>query len=83
MPEENGVPKRLRDVEIELRGHLMEYAEFKRNFVESSQRNDKAHEHLNDHLDNIDRTLGKVTLKVAAIVGAASAAVTLLTLWLR
>lgn len=75
MAEENGVPKRLRIVEVEI-GAMKE---FNRHVVDFMKRNDRAHEHLNEHLDNIDRALVRVSWKVAMIVGAASAGVTIIT----
>jgi len=79
--EDNGVHKRLREVEMRLEGHISEYGEFKKRIDDHFKQNTRDHCSVNTHLDKMDRTLKSITLKVAAIVGGASAAATL-AMWL-
>ena len=66
---------------MKLEGHVRECDEFKLNIREHLQTNSREHGHINEHLDRIDDALGKVALKVAGIVGAASILVSLV-MWL-
>jgi len=83
MVEENGVPRRLRDLEMKVAGHIAECVEKGKRMQDHFDRNNLDHQHLNDHLDNIDNKMDGMARNVALITGGIVVVGTLVSVFFK
>lgn len=83
MDEQNGIPKRLRELESIVSSLLGLSEERQQRLLEWTANNDKDHRHINDHMDRLERSMTEVVrvqektaTKVGAMIAVASSGLT-------